>query len=133
MPCLSSTVPQPASAGKVAMDDETDFEAELQALSADYAARIPDKLAQIEQAWVGLPADRWDEEGFYLLHRMVHNLAGSGRTFGFALLSDVAHRFEAHLRELAQAKTVCDSAERQRIRTLLDELRQAARQRNGSG
>jgi HPt (histidine-containing phosphotransfer) domain-containing protein len=115
------------------VDEHTDLEAELQALSADYAARIPDKLAQIERAWEGLPADRWDEEGFYLLHRMVHNLAGSGRTFGFASLSDVAHRLEAHLRELAQAKTVPDGAERESIRTLLDELRQAGRQANGSG
>ena len=115
------------------MDEPTDLQAELQALSADYAARIPDKLAQIELAWERLPGDRWDEEGFYLLHRMVHNLAGSGRTFGFALLSDVAHRLEAHLRELAQAKTVPDPAERECIRTLLEELRQAGRQTNGSG
>ena len=115
------------------MVDPTDLEAEMRALSADYASRVPDKLAQIEQAWERLPADRWDEGGFYLLHRMVHNLAGSGRTFGFAMLSDVAHGLEAHLGELAQAKTVPDSAERERMRTLLDALRQAARQENGSG
>lgn len=118
------------------MDDESDpqaeLEAELEALSAGYAAKMPEKLASIERAWEQLPGDRWDDEAFYVLHRRVHSLAGSGKTFGFSLLSEVAHRLEEHLRELAQRKSVPDAAERERIRALLVELRQAALRRNGS-
>lgn len=88
--------------------------------------QLPEKLRQIEQVWELLPQDRWDEKGFETLHRMVHNLSGSGRTFGFPLLSDRARNLEECLRQLAQAKATLSGQQRIHVQVLLRELRQAA-------
>lgn len=108
------------------MADPADLQAKLKIISAGYAAKLPEKLGQIEQAWEQLPLDRWDEEGFQALHRMVHSLTGSGKTFGFALLSDVARSLEDYLKQIAQAKAVPKEEQRNRIRILLSELQQVA-------
>ena len=90
------------------MADPAGLQAKLKALSDAYAAQLPEKLKQIEQAWEQLPLDSWDEGGFQTLNRMVHSLTGSGKTFGFTLLSDVARNLEECLKQLAQAKTASD-------------------------
>jgi diguanylate cyclase (GGDEF)-like protein len=115
------------------MVDLAEMQVKLKAMSDDYAAKLPEKLGQIEQAWEQLPGNRWDEEVFQTLHRMVHSLTGSGKTFGFALLSDVARNLEGYLKEIAQAKTVPDEEQRKRIQVLLSELRQVATHRDASG
>lgn len=72
--------------------------------------------------------DSWDEEGFQTLHRMVHSLTGSGKMFGFTLLSDMARNLEEYLKQLTQAKTAPDEKQRERIQVLLSKLHQAANQ-----
>lgn len=114
------------------MADPAELQAKLKAMSDDYAAKLPEKLGQVEHAWEQLSEDRWDEEGFQTLHRMVHSLTGSGKTFGFALLSDVARNLEECLNQIAQSKAAPDKGQRNCIRVLLSELRQVAMQRNVS-
>ena len=108
------------------MADPADLQAKLKLLGDAYAAQLPEKLKQIEQAWEQLPQDSWDEGGFQNLHRMVHSLTGTGKIFGFALLSDVARNLEAYLKQLVQAKTVPGEEQRKRIQVLLSELHQVA-------
>ena len=108
------------------MADPADLQAKLKLLGDAYAAQLPEKLKQIEQAWEQLPQDGWDEGGFQNLHRMVHSLTGSGKIFGFALLGDAARNLEAYLKQLVQAKTVPGEEQRKRIQVLLSELQQAA-------
>ena len=108
------------------MADPADLQAKLKLLGDAYAAQLPEKLKQIEQAWEQLPQDSWDEGGFQNLHRMVHSLTGLGKMFGFALLGDVARNLEAYLKQLVQAKTVPGEEQRKRIQVLLSELQQAA-------
>jgi len=114
------------------MADTSDVQAMLKKLSDGYAAQLPEKLGQIEQAWSQLPADHRDEEGLQTLHRMVHSLTGSGKTFGFALLSDVARTLEEYLKQIGQAKTAPDEEQRKRIQVLLSELQQVAMHREAS-
>lgn len=114
------------------MAEPDTMQAMLKALSDDYAAKLPEKLGQIEQAWEQLPKDRWDEESFQNLHRMVHSLTGSGKTFGFALLSDAARKLEAYLKEIVQAKRVPGKEQCERVQVLLNELRQVALKRDTS-
>jgi len=104
------------------MADFAELQAQLKILSDAYAAQLPEKFIQIEQAWGQLSRGQWDEEGFQALHRMVHNLTGSGKTFGFALLSEVARNLEEYLGEFAQSKTVPNEAQHQRIQEKLNEL-----------
>ena len=112
------------------MADPAGLQAKLKALSDAYAAQLPEKLKQIEQAWEQLPRDSWDEGGFQILYRMVHSLTGSGKTFGFALLSDVARNLEECLNQIMQAKAAPGEEQRKRIQVLLSELRQVAIQRD---
>lgn len=104
------------------MSDPDDFQLKLKMLSDSYAVQLPQKLEQIEQAWNELPIAAWDEEAFQSLHRMVHSLSGSGKTFGFAVLGAAARNLEDALQPLAQAKATSDEAQRKNIRALLDEL-----------
>jgi diguanylate cyclase (GGDEF)-like protein len=95
-------------------------------LSESYATQLPEKLKQLEQALSQLPLVGWDERDFQNLLRLVHGLIGSGKTFGFASLSDVARTLEAYLRQLAQAKAVISKDQRKHILGLMHELHQAA-------
>ena len=114
------------------MVDPTDLQSKLKVLSDAYAAQLPEKLVQVDQVWKQLPQSSWDEEGFQTLHRMVHSLTGSGKTFGFALLSDVARKLEGYLEQLAQDKTVLSEDQRNQIQVLMCELQQVSIRRDAS-
>ena len=112
------------------MADLNKLQAQLQALSDAYAVQLPEKLQQIEQTWNQLPQNEWDDEGFENLHRMVHSLTGSGKTFGFGLLSDVARGLEQYLKQLVQVKMVLSEEQREHVQGLMRELYQAAQHRD---
>ncbi len=112
------------------MADLDDFQVRLKAMSSAYAAELPQKIRQIETAWVSLAQGAWDEAGFQSLHRITHSLTGSGRTFGFAMLSDAARALENTLAEIVQAKTKPDEEQRNRIRMELSALQEALKQRS---
>jgi diguanylate cyclase (GGDEF)-like protein len=111
------------------MADQNELQAKLKILNDAYATQLPEKLKQLEQVWHQLPQDGWDEENFQTLYRMVHSLTGSGKTFGFSLLSDIARNLEEYLNQIAQAETALNEDQRQHIQKFMDELRQAARNR----
>ncbi|MDD2914788.1 MAG: diguanylate cyclase [Gallionella sp.] len=106
------------------MTDPIDMQAKLKVLSDAYAAQLPEKIRQIEQAWELLPRDTWDEENFATLHRMVHSLTGSGKTFGFALLTDVARNLEEYLKSLALEKIALNEQQHNKLQVLMRELHQ---------
>lgn len=109
------------------MAELIDFQTRLKSLSDDYAATLPEKLDQIEQAWSRVPRGNWDEESFQNLHRLVHSVTGSGATFGLALLSESARNLEEYLKRLADEKTVPSQQQRERIQILLKALHQGKR------
>lgn len=106
------------------MADPAELQAMLKTLSDGYAAKLPEKFAQIEQQWRQLSEDRWDEEGFRELHRMVHSLTGSGKTYGFPAVSEAARNLETCFVQITESKAAPDEEQRKRVRDLLDELRQ---------
>jgi diguanylate cyclase (GGDEF)-like protein len=112
------------------MSESDDRQARLKRLCDAYAAQLPETLRQIDQTWAQLPRDRWDEERFASLHRMVHSLSGSGRNFGYAMLGDVAHSLEAVLGRHAESRTALGEAQRAPVQALLGELHQAALHRD---
>lgn len=112
------------------MADPIELQATLKILCNAYAAQLPEKLKQLEQVWEQLPQDSWDEEGFQTLHRMVHSLTGSGKTFGFSLLSDAARNLEERLKQLAQAKTALSEQQNSHIHELMSKLHQVTLHRD---
>jgi len=87
--------------------------ARLEALSAKFAAQLPDKLALIRDTYgavfAGFTSERADAAGetkalLALLRNELHKLAGTGATFGFAELSAAARYFEQLLEPFIDSK-----------------------------
>src|SRR5258705_9071070 len=70
----------------------------LESLRARYAARVQEKIEQIEEIWRGLARGAWNDEAAQTLQRMLHNLVGSGATFGFPAISERARALDLLLR-----------------------------------
>ena len=75
----------------------------IRMLSADYRARLPARLDEIEQVWRTLSAPCWNEEAARDLHRAVHGVTGSARIFGLPEVSDAARALESDLQALLGA------------------------------
>jgi HPt (histidine-containing phosphotransfer) domain-containing protein len=114
------------------MSDQQELQAKLTALGDSYAAELPEKLSQIEMTFGQLQGKKWNEQGFQTFFSFVHGLIGSGKSFGFTLLSDVARNLETYLSSLARAKVALNNEQRKHIQELIRELHQAASQRDTS-
>jgi diguanylate cyclase (GGDEF)-like protein len=114
------------------MHDSGELQAKLLALGESYAAQLPEKLKQLEKVLDQLPHPVWDEQGVQTFLRLVHGMTGSGKSFGFASLSEVAFKLEAYFMQLAQARAAMDDAQRSHIMRLMGELHQAAIHRDTS-
>ncbi len=65
------------------MVDLDELEAKLAAIKHAYVAELPASAANLHSAWVRTQAEDWAQPPLRELHRLIHNLAGSGATFGF--------------------------------------------------
>jgi len=106
-------------------DPATGLQEKLRLLAEAYAAKLPDKIDQIDQMWRQLQAE-WNEEGLQTLHRTVHSLAGSGKTFGFAEISVAAHDLEGILKGIMKLKTPASEQQCAQVQKKIEELRQPA-------
>ncbi len=62
-----------------------------------FAGRLPDRLAEVEEARDATRAAGWKGGPLRTFHRLAHSLAGAGATFGFPEVSDLARRLEVLL------------------------------------
>lgn len=85
-----------------------ELQAQLQALRATYAARLPEKVARLLELCRPILSDEADASFDDSAHRLAHNLAGSGATYGFAQVSGAARRLELAL--IKSNATDCASA-----------------------
>ncbi len=99
---------------------------QMDVLRGRYAARLPDRIRDIVAAWGRLRDGSADPEGLASFHRSVHNLAGSGRTYGFPAVSDAARTLEIMLRLALRTGGLPRPDQRVEIDHLLDALREAA-------
>ncbi len=114
------------------MANPGELQAKLISLGDSYSAQLPEKLNQLEQAFNQLPVKGWDEQRFQNLLSLVHGLIGSGKTFGFASLSNLARDLEIYLRQLALRKVSLNKEQRNLILESLQELHQASTLRDVS-
>lgn len=110
------------------MAEQDDLEREVASQRAGYAARLPERLAEIERTWARIAWDGRHEIDLHALRLHVHSLSGSGKVFGFATLGGVAHELDERLGRIAQAGAAPGEEERNQIRDLLGALRKAAAQ-----
>lgn len=72
-------------------------------LRKGYARELPEKVRLVEESWQALLKGRWNEKDLEELERMVHNLSGSGRTFGFPEVSTAARELEICLKAVMKS------------------------------
>lgn len=87
---------------------DPDFRARLAALNAKFAATVPGTMVKIAQALAACRASASasaSSEGavpsaaaLHQLHELLHGVAGSAGTFGFATLGQEARRIEQQVR-----------------------------------
>ena len=114
------------------MLDQIALRAKLKSLVETYSAQLPEKLDQIEQTLDQLPHDGWDEQSFQTLISLVHGLIGSGKTFGFLSLGNIARNLERYLEQLALGKAAVNKTQLDHIRASLAELHRASTHRDAS-
>lgn len=83
------------------MNDKEELQQALHALAVHYAAELPGKIAEIESGMEALLGNKTDVAGTRLLHRQLHSLHGSAKTFGFPAVSEVARELEMMVAGLA--------------------------------
>lgn len=82
----------------------------IKALTAEYAAKLPDKIKSLETDWL-LAKKTVDSKQIPVLIREAHTLSGTAGTFGFKLISDLTQGLEERFRELEEkgfSKSNCD-------------------------
>ena len=77
-----------------------EIQEKLQRLHENYAAELPDKVAEIESAWLDLLKSPADNEQRSLVANLCHTLAGSGSSFGFAEITRLSREIELRIKEL---------------------------------
>ena len=112
-----------------------ELQAQLQALRATYATRLPEKVARLIEFCRPFLADdsanaAFDTEARQAAHRLAHNLAGSGATYGFVRVSAAARRLELALMETGA--TACASEIRAACEALQVAVEAPAADENGA-
>ena len=98
-----------------------DLATKLEELRQDYIAQLPRKLLDIHTTWSGL-AGAWDRNALAEIHRMVHSLAGSGKTFGFDEVSNCARTLERLLKAAVDSQIPPATDEMEKMNHAVDGL-----------
>jgi diguanylate cyclase (GGDEF)-like protein len=101
-----------------------ELQEKMRVLRESYAAQLPEKIRQIEEVCAGYQSAR-DEETLHTLHRMVHSLTGSGATFGFSALSQVARVLEEYLKGVVSQGAPTNDAQLTEIQRQITLVKQA--------
>ena len=91
-----------------------------------FAGRLPERLAEIEEACRAAREAGFTGEPLRTFHRLVHSLAGAGGTFGFPEVSEVSRGLEHLLKPLLGGSTPPGEAQIGEIEDFLARLRAIA-------
>ncbi|SFK67459.1 diguanylate cyclase (GGDEF) domain-containing protein [Nitrosomonas aestuarii] len=103
----------------------TDFQEKMHQLADAFIKELPEKTEDIETMWQQLQND-WNVETLQIVHRKVHGLVGSSKTFGFEELSQIADKLEQALKILLQNKASIDEPQSNEIHLQMQALNQWA-------
>lgn len=105
-------------------DDE--FRQMLIAVSAEFRAELPGRIAEIDSLWGQIVHGEYSPQCMAELIRAVHKLAGSAETFGLGAVGQAAAAAESSLEPYRDAPRPPDAAAQGGISQLLQALRDAA-------
>jgi DNA-binding response OmpR family regulator/HPt (histidine-containing phosphotransfer) domain-containing protein len=84
--------------------DAVEFNTQLNALRKTYKTRLPQTIGQIHMLWEQyLRGGDAAEASLVEMRSQIHKIAGSGSTFGFSMVSEIADRLELLLQVLTES------------------------------
>ncbi len=104
------------------MNAPSKLNSRLEELRKQYEKTLPQKLEKIEQGWSKLCQINWSEALLDKLTALAHQLAGSGKTFGFPQVSIEARELETLLGNLQAKSLPPNSQEKAQISAKVAEL-----------
>ncbi len=99
-------------------------DSEMTSLLDAYAARLPEQVQEIRDLWSGV--ERGIDGAMERFHRLVHRIAGTAGTYGFAAVSEVGGRLEEYVYEHLPIGSEPTPKSREQVARLIDELVKAA-------
>jgi diguanylate cyclase (GGDEF)-like protein len=99
---------------------------ELKELQEYFAGRLPERLAELDEAWAAVVASGWETGRVRTLHRLAHSLTGAGSTFGFPEVSRTARVLERFLKAVVDGGGPSGEEASSPIERLLEGVRRAA-------
>ena len=108
------------------MTQQDDLNTRLTELYADYQQQLPERIRYIVQQFEMYCPPSSSLSALSNLHRALHQLAGSGATFGYTELGSIARRCEHLTGNLLKTPAAASSPQQQEIRSLLVQLSRAA-------
>jgi chemotaxis protein histidine kinase CheA len=108
----------------MAADD--DLSRELEALSVEYRASLPQRLSDIDGAWSAVRRGEGDAESVRVVLRNLHSMAGSALTFGMPELGRAAAAAEDWIEPYHERAEVPPASAQAAFEPLLHAVRQAA-------
>jgi len=108
------------------VNHSVDIQSELALLRKEYATRLSGRFDNIDTLWMELRQDISNDSVLLSLYSQLHQLAGSGSTFGYARLSEIALSLESVLKLWSQQGSIPDSNGMESISARLAEMRTSA-------
>jgi len=102
------------------------FKQRLLALREEYRKLLPAKIEDLEATWLRVAAQP-DQRADLLAeaYRKAHSLAGSGTTFGYSEISDIASEMESYIKDMEEEDRVTED-HREAMARYLTRLRRAS-------
>lgn len=84
------------------MDTDTSLDAVMRGLRLDFITNCQDMLGNIDELIVRMRAMDRRDEAFMEIRRIIHSIKGQGGTFGFPLITHIAHMLEDYIETLLE-------------------------------
>jgi diguanylate cyclase (GGDEF)-like protein len=110
------------------LEKMAELQTQIKVLREAYAARLPQRIDQINETWNEISQGKWDLLRLEDIHMQIHKLTGSGASYGFLAISDIARNLEAQLSQLLQLMAAPLSAQVAEIDRLLVDLKLASQE-----
>lgn len=102
------------------------FKQQLEALSADYRRRLPEKFAKLDNLWDALTSGSSTPARIVDLQRELHTLVGTAKTLGVPAVTETARAAETFLEPFCARCMIPGPTEQIEFCRLLKALKQSA-------
>ena len=102
------------------------IEEKLEVVRLSYERELPEKMMKIDKAYISLcSAKTLNTESLYEFYILIHNLIGSGTTFGFTELSILAKALDVKIKVYIDTKKLPTEEELKSYSSDLEALKHA--------